>query len=537
MYNLLIVDDEPLILESLYQLLLRKRGDRFWVYKAESASRALKLFEEKRIDLLMTDICMPGMDGIALRDRVQEQWPECRTIFLTGQKEFAYAKAAVNDSTISFVLKMEGDDAIFEVVDYAYECIDRLYLEKGQFLKLHQDFQEVMPVLRREIMEQIVYMGWSAQQLEKGKKQIQIVNDRFDLEQPFFLVLISFSQEDILEQEQIKRIFESALGGYAQLDAFLESGLLVLLLQGEARLDRVKGFLEIGFHICEKMNLSQPGIFIYEKTVTCAETPHIFHIVNCKRLELDTNNEICICRMPEPERKKQMLHHQYFGETIDEEKMAESLRYTDRAVFFDLVDQVIANEAYHGAGSFLLIGARLLTAIIRYLPEECGVLERINLDKLANYNRHMNFHEAIEYLRFAAETYFKERELQQTDAKDCIVSQVKKYVNQHLAEDVSLVSLGDHVGLSPAYLSRIYKEITGVSINQYVANKRISMAKELLADETIRMQTIAEQIGLRSASYFTHYFKRHTGITPQEYRKKGSEPDREKRGGSNGDFN
>ena len=56
MYNLLIVDDEPLILESLYQMISKKRDRQFMVFKAGSALESLKIFREHRIDLLMTDI-------------------------------------------------------------------------------------------------------------------------------------------------------------------------------------------------------------------------------------------------------------------------------------------------------------------------------------------------------------------------------------------------------------------------------------------------------------------------------------------------
>ena len=92
MYNLLIVDDEPLILESLYQMISKKRDRQFMVFKAGSALESLKIFREHRIDLLMTDICLPETNGLKLRDKIQENWPECFTIFLTGQEEFEYAK-------------------------------------------------------------------------------------------------------------------------------------------------------------------------------------------------------------------------------------------------------------------------------------------------------------------------------------------------------------------------------------------------------------------------------------------------------------
>lgn len=89
---------------------------------------------------------------------------------------------------------------------------------------------------------------------------------------------------------------------------------------------------------------------------------------------------------------------------------------------------------------------------------------------------------------------------------------------ENLSKDLSMVVLGDYVGLNPAYLSRIYKETAGQSINSYISDQRTVLAKKLLKDPTIKIQKIAEMTGMRTASYFTHYFKKYVGISPQEYR-------------------
>ena len=120
-YNLLIVDDEPLILESLYHMLVKRYGRKFLIYQAASADEALEQFKSIRVDLLMTDIRMPGMDGLSLVRIVEKEWPDCLTVFLTGHSEFEYARQAVSGRTIGYVLKLDGDRAIEEIIDKAYD--------------------------------------------------------------------------------------------------------------------------------------------------------------------------------------------------------------------------------------------------------------------------------------------------------------------------------------------------------------------------------------------------------------------------------
>lgn len=104
------------------------------------------------------------------------------------------------------------------------------------------------------------------------------------------------------------------------------------------------------------------------------------------------------------------------------------------------------------------------------------------------------------------------------DSKSQIVHNINKYIHEHLQEDLSVVKLGELVGLHPVYLSRIYKEISDISIGKYISTQRINEAKRLLSDPSISIQTIVEMTGLNSASYFTHFIKKHTNMTPQELR-------------------
>ncbi len=105
-----------------------------------------------------------------------------------------------------------------------------------------------------------------------------------------------------------------------------------------------------------------------------------------------------------------------------------------------------------------------------------------------------------------------------TDVKSQIVHQVNTFILEHISEDLSMVRLGELVGLHPVYLSRIYKEITGTLPGKYIMMQRVNEAKRLLTDSRMPIQTIAERTGLNTASYFSHYIKKHTGFTPQEIR-------------------
>ena len=82
--------------------------------------------------------------------------------------------------------------------------------------------------------------------------------------------------------------------------------------------------------------------------------------------------------------------------------------------------------------------------------------------------------------------------------------------------------MSEHVGLSSSYLCRIFKEETGLSMNAYITNLRMSKAGELLNDTNSYIKEVAISVGFEDQLYFSRLFKRYSGVTPSEYRKPGN---------------
>ena len=105
MHRLLIVDDEEIITDSLFEVFNQVMSDELDIYRAYSAREALDWLSRTRIDIVLTDIRMPGMNGLELMDEIQIYWPRCRIIFLTGHSEFDYAYQAMKVPSVRYLLK------------------------------------------------------------------------------------------------------------------------------------------------------------------------------------------------------------------------------------------------------------------------------------------------------------------------------------------------------------------------------------------------------------------------------------------------
>ncbi len=113
----------------------------------------------------------------------------------------------------------------------------------------------------------------------------------------------------------------------------------------------------------------------------------------------------------------------------------------------------------------------------------------------------------------------QEEVIEEKEEKVPVMEQIITEIQEHYTENITLTELAKKYGISVGYLSSLIKENVGLSYSDYVTARRIQKAKELLEDERLSMEQIAEQTGFRDHFYFTKVFKKYTGITPGKYRK------------------
>lgn len=108
MYRVLVVDDEEMITDSLAGMLEETPQYELDVYKAYSGTEALRLLNEFQFDIVVSDICMPGITGIELAKNIRQKWPLCHVIFQTGYDDFHYAQQAIRQRVTHYILKVKG---------------------------------------------------------------------------------------------------------------------------------------------------------------------------------------------------------------------------------------------------------------------------------------------------------------------------------------------------------------------------------------------------------------------------------------------
>ena len=145
LYRILVVDDEELITDSLAGMLAEAPQYELDVYKAYSGSEALELLNEQQFDIVVSDICMPGISGIGLAQKIREKWPLCHVIFQTGYDDFQYAQRALRYGADDYILKPIKEE---ELLDALIRIRD-LHFPKQQggilFMKMRESARARIP--------------------------------------------------------------------------------------------------------------------------------------------------------------------------------------------------------------------------------------------------------------------------------------------------------------------------------------------------------------------------------------------------------
>lgn len=137
MVKILIVDDEEEILQNIYSILKKAYPNQEFI-KTAISRQAREILRTDVVDILLTDIKMPGFDGFQLSEIAKRSNPDCHVIFLTGYSDFDYAYRAIKTGCDDFILKTNAEE---EIAKSMAECIERIDKEKSLKEKIF-DIQE-----------------------------------------------------------------------------------------------------------------------------------------------------------------------------------------------------------------------------------------------------------------------------------------------------------------------------------------------------------------------------------------------------------
>ncbi len=524
--NLLLVDDEYYSVEGLRNSIDSMQLDTLHIYSAYNMQQAQDLFQTVKIDIMISDIEMPKGSGLDLLKWVRENGYSTITVFLTSFANFDYASNAIKLQSIDYLLKPIDSQQLYNCMLTAMNKVRQLEIQE-----LFREKSNYWDSNKRRLEEQF----WSElcmqiipannEQISKELKQNHLPQTL--LSQSFYIALL---QAYIKKEEErweinlyeyaIKNIISevSEHSNVSPILARVNEKQYLLVINKNGISDR-SNYIKICHQIIRALTSSLPGLFqLYSGTETS--------LLNAggafKRLTAFAHNNIredckiidttlpvaenCYANTaPLNEWSALLMQHK------KTEVKEQALHYLT-----DLQKSAMANRS-----DLVRFNHDLMQVIYSILEKNGESAHRLfdNSTSEQTFDQACNSVDSMRVWIAHVIDVFDEC-LSAINQSDSSIELIKKYIREHLEEDLNRKKLASIVYLSPDYLSHVFSERTGESLTTYILNERIKKAKELLLLSRKSIRDIALTSGFPNISYFSRQFKSLTGKTPQEFRKK-----------------
>lgn len=526
--NVLIVDDQKNIIDGIKEGVAWESIGVTRLLTACSATEAIHMISSHDVDLVVTDIEMPGMDGIELAKWISVYNEEIGIIFLTSHDDFDYARTAIKLKCCDYIIQPVD---YFELQNALQKAVSALTL-KNERDKIYENgirWENFQKDIEMNCWQQIIY-DESFSSPSGIQSVFQKIGYEIDWSQKYYLVIASLlTQKVILGKWQgkssgafldtdIQKILGQDLplvqvikiDSDSRLCVFKECELLPWLQLWTAK---KKHYYEIACYCSEaafiydlhkqyirlkdleRQNIgAYSGVFQYrdqkEMQCTTLSVCEELSVENWKQKFLEHKGEEVI-----EEIRSYITRRQNMGALIQRQlfilqqmllNAVYSLYNWDEKRFFHLLERQEIFDAY-------LVSANSVEDFFSFI----GMLVENNdelLCKLAN-----------------------------EDDKEELVGKIKMYISNHLDRKLDRQEIAEHFYLSKDHLTHIFKKYTGESIVQYINIQKLNKARNMLRSTNIPVNIIASGVGFSDYAYFSRLFKKEFGISAIEYRNTESE--------------
>jgi len=543
MYELLIVDDHSHLVDSLDRNMPWRELGISKVHKAFSGEEALEFCKSYPVDILLTDIRMPGISGLELIRQLKKYDKHFKSILLSGFGEWDYAQEAIRQHVDGYLLKPVDHEELAGMLRRLTEALRLEWDERGKQQRAMNVIREHMPLFREKLLmdllqgrklspelleEKLAYyqlpfcpgdavamcllriessaeeLNWRDQSLlasavaniseETFSDLFHVWHGRDPYEYEVFVLKarddtwLTQERQPELARQQSLELLASRLQQHVR--HFLKSSISVVVSHWQDLSHGLRGMYRDSLSVFARQLGGGTDLFIRLQDAASAEMPYRVH----------------------------SLYESPTFIQLFEIGQWEAIRAKWDAVFQEVADKRMETretllELYHHAmGAFSFFAHKNGLSLHDVIPSEP--------DKLGDANRFRHMRQLQDWVQHALEQLQELTKSEWNNEQAAIIRKVQQFIADRLA-DATLQSAADHVSLHPAYLSSLFKSKTGENLSDYLYRTRMQRARELLLERPeLKVSDVASAIGYHKPQYFIKLFKEHFGLTPQDYRHK-----------------
>lgn len=529
MYQLFIADDNELARQALKQSIQWMELNCEFCGEASNGTDALAFIMEKKPDIVLMDIKMPGMSGMDVIAAVRKKGINSLFIMVTAYDDFAFMRQGMQMGVYDYILKPVADKELHAVLHKAADHLKECEEEKqiAQNYKEKSESYEAQLKEANEELEEKFFIDAVNGSKDSSERFAKILKAKYSIHDYCLMLIVPEKEkeagrsiDEFIERQcsiiaECSRIYHVHVKG-----GWMKEGYLMLL--SFARTMFIKEYdlqsLRMAEYICRKNEEVSANVYVTISHVSSSfeELGELYsQVLFCKNSRFFLENQKII-------HYDSLRSHSISGEYLKMRKLEELYEackdhHTSvRDCMSEFLNQFSVNEIYDtDYVKNILIQAAIMMV---YIQMETGVdgnsFPDVN-DVVKELSEMHSLQNAFQWM-----LDFADRVEESGDIRHKISQQTKKildYLNAHYTEQISLQDVAEHMGISGTHVTRLIKNDTGETFITLLNKIRIKESVRLLKSGGYKVYEIAEMVGYSNYAYFYQIFKKHTGVSPKDY--------------------
>ncbi len=524
MYRVLLVDDEDIARESISRCINWSDLGLSLVGTCKNGKEAILFVTEHEVDIVLTDICMPYVDGMELSKFLYESHKDISIVIFSGYHEFEYAKQAMKYKVVEYLLKPVTAKDLKDVLSNLTNELNKNRKEQQEITIMKQEYKKSLPLVKGQVLSDLMLVGNPDERLKSDLQRLQIHIEDSNLRVVSFVVT-SFESD---EPKQSALILITIV---KIIETTMKDNNDGIVFQG------VENGIYLIFHTSQKRTLEDRIHLILHDIKKNIEETLSFHIQIGMGGWVHGINNLTVSF----EEAKRALSYRYLDQNtyiwdIEKIKMVDNISIYKYLELFEtaikgydkdeikkLLEQLQLDFTigYLDKNRILLYLQRIIL-LTRKLLEEADL---INNNKIPKEHEILEQISKVPYLEQAMKMllyYLNEVACQLSVGKESnnerLVAQAKAYLMKNYSNpELSLSILCQELFISPSYFSSIYKATTGETYLDTLNQIRLEQSKLLLLNTNLKNYEVALKVGFSDPHYFNIVFKKATKMTPKEF--------------------
>lgn len=534
MYRVLLVDDEILVRDAIRENINWNKIGCELVGDCQNGQEAAEFVKKNPVDIVLTDICMPYMDGMELSHFLHDNYPDIVIVIFSGFGEFEYAKKAIQYNVSEYLLKPITAMELTGVLEKMKEKVDQKKQEKQRMdnlTKASESYRKNALMIRSKAIEALVTCSQDIQtslnqleemEIELNAREYRVAVFDIDIYSGMYQLDMEKQQESALMAFVLFNVGDEIVSRENAGLAYQEGNNRVCVLfygdheqAGEQVIrmcreiqQKVKEVIGMEVSVCVGTRVKHPEELILSYNNASSALQHRYLLGGELLLDMEKTTS---------------------GQSISIYESLDELTEALKAGKKESMDLVLAKLEAEIKGAMVeksracLYLQQIIRAIRNVYEIVDGDSEK-NLQKqeelLHSVAEQKSFQKAIELVKEYAQRTFEElMNLNSSSGQRQAIMAMDYIQNNYMDPDLSLNSLCSYLCISTSHFSTIFKEVTGETFMEVLIRTRMQKAKELLENTTMKNYEIAEKVGFSDPHYFGISFKKMTGKTPTEYAK------------------